>query len=276
MILCAEHPHDIVHREVRLVIRKLARDEFVEDAHSKQLDGRLVVGEDIAAAGVLGEALRHGGHHLGIARIRELRAALVKGLLQRVGIGAENLSVSVARDVGDIRALEDARHCVAQILVERAVFARGHVQVHDHDALGLEMPRYLGEEFNAGELKGNGDILICVDHYHVEQLVRRAEESPPVRNGDFDAVRQGEIFMRDVGNLAVYLRALDRDAREIPRAVAGEGAGTHTEDHHAAAAAVGAVKPRHARSGERIVVVHAGKLGVLGLHRLHAEQDVRC
>lgn len=119
MILCAEHPHDIVHREVRLVIRKLARDEFVEDAHSKQLDGRLVVGEDIAAAGVLGEALRHGGHHLGIARIRELRAARVKGLLQRVGIGAENLSVSVARDVGDIRALEDARHRVAQILVER-------------------------------------------------------------------------------------------------------------------------------------------------------------
>ena len=225
-------------------------------------------------AGVVPQIPRYRFHHGGVAGVLQKNAVFVKGLPQVIGIGAEYHRIGVGGHVDGVGVGEHAGHGVAQVLVDGAVLRGGHVQVHHHDAAGLQMPLYLGEKLHAGQLKGNGDVLIGVHHDHVKLLLRGGQVRPAVLHRHLHAVRQAEILRGDIGNLFVDLRALHRHTGKVPHAIASVGAGAHAQDHDGAAVVVAAVHARHAGRRQRVVVVHSRQLRVLPLDGLHAEQHV--
>jgi len=228
----------------------------------------------VVAAGVVLQILGHLFHHGGVAGVLQQRPVGVKGLAQTVGVGAEHHRVGVGGHVDPIGVGEHAGHGVAQVLVDGALLLGGHVQVHHHDAAGLQVPLHLGEELHAGELEGNGDVLIGVHHDHIKLLLGGGQIRPAVLHRHLHAVRQAEVLRGDVGDLPVDLRALHRHAGIVPHAVAGVGAGAHAQDHDAAAVVVAAVHARHTGGRQGVVIVHAGQLRILPLDGLDAEQHI--
>ena len=257
------------------VVVELIADELVEHAHAQHLDRGLVVRQDAVSA-LIGRELRvDRAHHIGIVAVLELCDAAQERLLPVIRVRAEDLGIRVAPHRRGDGVLEDTRHRVAEVFVDRAVLRGRHVEVHDHHAVRLQMCLHFIEKLDARELERDGDILIGVHHDDVKLLLRRGKVRAPVLDRDGHAAWKSEVVRRDVGNFFVDLRALHTRAGEIARAVARVRARAHAEDHHAAVFVVRAVHARHAGRGERVVIVHARQRVALDLHALHTEEHVR-
>ena len=257
------------------IVVELIADELVEHAHAQHLDRGLVVRQDAASA-LIGRELRvDRAHHIGIVAVLELCDAAQEPLLPVIRIRAEDLGIRVAFHRCGDGVLENTRHRVAEVFVDRAVLRGRHVEVHDHHAVRLQMCLHFIEKLGARELERDGDILVGVHHDDVKLLLRRGKVRAPVLDCDGHAAGKSEVVCRDVGDLFVDLRALHTRAGEIARAVARVRARAHAEDHHAAVFVVRAVHARHAGRGERVVIVHARQRVALDLHALHTEEHVR-
>ncbi len=169
----------------------------------------------------------------------------------------------------EVRLAEHARDRVGERLVDRPFAVADHVHVDDHDAAVVEMLMHEREELLRAHLERDCDVLIRVDHDHVEPLVARRKPCAPVVGGHADVSRLVEIRVRQLGDLAV-----DLDARHCrPRRILAQGARICASAHAQDQRGVGMLGDRG--RGERDVVIHAGGFVALHRHRLHTEEHVR-
>jgi len=183
----------------------------------------------------------------------------------------KKLPVCGVGHVGRPRPAEHSRDGVGQGLIYAALPVGVHAHVNYKDAVRGQMFSDQSEKFPGGHLEGDGYVLIGVHHYHVVFFPAGLQKSPAVVGDHVLALRQGKVFLRQRGDLLVYLHAGDRGAGEIPAALCGKGAGAVSQDEHAA------VLLRQSRGGggrQGVIIVHAGEPVGIHLHGLHAEKDV--